>query len=187
MPNDAFVAGVVPGGLTSHSEVKILCCYLINNQSAPVPHDVLITSLSKDGLVNYFELVSAITELIDAGHIRSENDCYSITESGRQIAVLLSDDLPFSVRSKAGDSLRYYIEHERKSRDHKAEIRKVETGYEVFCSISDESEGPLYSISVYVPTLRTAQTVKDNFIDKAEQLFLNDLGLLTGEDLKQEN
>ena len=54
MPNDAFTEGIVPGGLTSHSEVKILCCYLLNIQNKPVPQDVLVSAVSKDGLVNYF-------------------------------------------------------------------------------------------------------------------------------------
>jgi len=185
MSNDAFVAGVVPGGLTSHSEVKILCCYLINSQSQPVPHDVFVAALSKDGLVNYFELISALTELTDAGHLLMSGDSYSISESGRQIASLLSDDLPFSVRSKASESLRYLAEHERKSHDNKVEIKKTDTGYEVRCSISEEA-GPLYSLSLYVPTLHIADTVRNNFIDKAEQLLRHDLSLLTGEDLTEE-
>ena len=99
MENDAFVAGIVPGGLTSHSEVKILCCYLVNIQEQPVSHDVLVSAVSRDGLVNYFELVSALTELTDSGQLSLENGCYSITESGKQIATLLAGDLPFSVRS----------------------------------------------------------------------------------------
>ncbi|MBP0986440.1 MAG: DUF4364 family protein [Oscillospiraceae bacterium] len=187
MPNDAFTEGIVPGGLTSHSEVKILCCYLLNIQNKPVPQDVLVSAVSKDGLVNYFELVSALTELTDSGQIILEDGCYRISDSGRQIAVMLSGDLPFSVRSKAGDSLRYLAEHERKSHDNKVEIKKTDTGYEVLCSISDSSDGPLYSLSVYVPSLKAANTVRDNFIDKAEQLLRYDLSLLTGEDLTEDN
>ena len=187
MPNDAFIEGIVPGGLTSHSEVKILCCYLINMQKQPVSHDVLVSAVSKDGLVNYFELVSALTELTDSGQIILEDGCYRIAESGRQIASMLSGDLPFSVRSKAGDSLRYLVEHERKSHDNKVEIKRTETGYEVICSISDSTDDPLYSLSVYVPSLKAANIVRDNFIDKAEQLLRNDLSLLTGEDLTEEN
>ena len=187
MENDAFVAGTVPGGLTSHSEVKILCCYLVNIQEQPVSHDVLVSAVSRDGLVNYFELVSALTELTDSGQLSLENGCYSITESGKQIATLLAGDLPFSVRSKAGDSLRYMAEHERRSHDNKVEIRRAGSGYEVKCSISDMTEGPLYSLSVYVPSLSAANTVRDNFIDKAEQLLRNDLSLLTGENLTEDN
>ena len=187
MENDAFVAGIAPGGLTSHSEVKILCCYLINNMDKPVSQDVLVSAVSKDGLVNYFELISALTELTDSGHLILSDCCYTVSESGRQIAALLSGDLPFSVRSKAGDSLRYLAEHERRSHDNKVEIRKTGTGYEVRCSISDLTEGPLYSLTVYVPSLSAANTVRDNFIDKAEQLLRNDLSLLTGEKLTEDN
>lgn len=187
MANDAFTEGIVPGGLTSHSEVKILCCYLLNLQEQPIPHDVFVSALSKDGLVNYFELVSALTELSDSGQIVSDEEGrYSITDSGRQIALLLSGDLPFSVRSKAGDSLRYMAEHERRSHDNKVEIRRTGTGYEVRCSISDSTDGPLYALSIYVPSLSAAYTVRDNFIDKAEQLLRSDLSLLTGENLTEE-
>ena len=183
MPNDAFIAGVVPGGLTSHSEVKILCCYLINTMNKPVSHEVMASALSQDGLVNYFELISALTELTEAGHLKLEDGSYTITESGRQIATLLADDLPFSVCSKAVSTLRYLVEHEKKSHDNKVDIKKTSAGYEVICSMSDQTAGPLYSLSVYVPTLNAAYKVRDNFIDKAEQLLRNDLSLLIGEDL----
>ncbi len=187
MANDAFVEGVVPGGLTSHSEVKILCCYLLNYQQQPVPHDIFISALSKDGLVNYFELVSALTELTDSGQIEMDDEGrYRITETGRQIASLLAGDLPFSARSKAGNSLKYMMEHERRSHDNKVEIKRTSTGYEVKCSISDATDGPLYSLSIYVPSLKAAYTVRDNFIDKAEQLLRSDLSILTGENLTED-
>ena len=91
MPNDAFTEGIVPGGLTSHSEVKILCCYLLNIQNRPVPQDVLVSAVSKDGLVNYFELVSALTELTDSGQIILEDGCYRVSDSGRHINIKKSE------------------------------------------------------------------------------------------------
>ena len=63
MERDAFTAGVEPGGLNSTNEIKILCCYLISEMQRPVPHDLLVEALTVSGLVNYFEVASAISEL----------------------------------------------------------------------------------------------------------------------------
>ncbi len=35
--NDAFTAGVRPGGLTSSTEIRLLLCYLVKKMPDPLP------------------------------------------------------------------------------------------------------------------------------------------------------
>ena len=35
--NDAFTAGVRPGGLTSSTEIRLLLCYLVKNRRSHYP------------------------------------------------------------------------------------------------------------------------------------------------------
>ena len=52
--NDAFTAGVRPGGLTSSTEIRLLLCYLVKN-AGPIARQEIENALMEEALVNYFE------------------------------------------------------------------------------------------------------------------------------------
>ena len=183
MPQDAFTAGVVPGGLNSHSEVKILVCYLLGQLQQTLPHDALVNSLTAKGLVNYFELAGSLSELLAAGHIQQGEEGYSATETGLQIAEMLGSDLPLTVRERALEEVRYAVNYARKRKQNQVKISETDNGFSVTCTITDEAAGPLFSLTVYAATRKEALTIGNNFVDKAEELLRNSLSLLTGEQL----
>ncbi|MBQ9959906.1 MAG: DUF4364 family protein [Oscillospiraceae bacterium] len=184
MANDAFTAGVVPGGLNSHSDVKILLCYLLRVLDCAVGHDELVNALTERGLVNYFEITGSLAELQDAKHILQTDEGYSVTDTGRQIAEMLGDDLPLTVRERAVEEVRYALNYANKKRENQVEIRETANGFEVECTVSDEAAGPLFSLTLYVPGRKAANTVRKNFIEKAEELLRANISLLTGESLQ---
>ena len=51
--NDAFTAGVRPGGLTSSTEIRLLLCYLVKN-AGPIARQEIENALMEEALVNYF-------------------------------------------------------------------------------------------------------------------------------------
>ena len=53
--NDAFTAGVRPGGLTSSTEIRLLLCYLVKN-AGPIARQEIENALMEEALVNYFEI-----------------------------------------------------------------------------------------------------------------------------------
>ena len=55
--NDAFTAGVRPGGLTSSTEIRLLLCYLVKN-AGPITRQEIENALMEEALVNYFEIGS---------------------------------------------------------------------------------------------------------------------------------
>ncbi len=50
--NDAFTAGVRPGGLTSSTEIRLLLCYLVKN-AGPITRKEIENALMEEALVNY--------------------------------------------------------------------------------------------------------------------------------------
>ena len=67
MANNAFTAGVKPGGLNNSAEIRILLCYLIQNVPEPLSQEEIERALLGEELVNYFELASALSQLCDRG------------------------------------------------------------------------------------------------------------------------
>ena len=70
MAGNAFTAGVKPGGLTTSTEIRILLCYLIQHAGTPLSQGELETALLGEELVNYFELASNLSDLLEQGFAR---------------------------------------------------------------------------------------------------------------------
>ena len=49
--NDAFTAGVRPGGLTDSTEIRLLLCYLVKN-AGPITRTEIENALMEEQLVN---------------------------------------------------------------------------------------------------------------------------------------
>lgn len=82
MAGNAFTAGVKPGGLTTSTEIRILLCYLIQHAGTPLSQGELETALLGEELVNYFELASNLSDLLEQGFVREENGRYTILPAG---------------------------------------------------------------------------------------------------------
>ena len=83
---DAFSAGVEPGGLYTVQEIKILICYMLLGVGEPLPRDAITDILAGDGMANFFEITAAIDELTRQGHLTEQDDLVSPTDTGRQVA-----------------------------------------------------------------------------------------------------
>ena len=123
MANGAFTGGVKPGGLTSTTEVRNLLCYVIRRVS-PLSREALENALVGEELVNYFELVGCLDDLIERGLVTEQNDMYAITPSGEAVADTLYRDLPRTVRESAVRAVIRAQSWLRKSAQHKATVEQ---------------------------------------------------------------
>ena len=98
--NNAFIHGIIPGGLTTTNEIRVLVCWLASRQPEGVPQNLLIDSLTLEGLANYFEITAAISALLENGQVILEDDCVKLDGEGRRAAALLGDEIPPAVREK---------------------------------------------------------------------------------------
>jgi hypothetical protein len=179
MERDTFTAGVVPGGLTDHKEIKILLCHVLCEPGFMF-HDDLLEALTGLGYANYFECADALAGLVAAGHIRQDDTRYSILESGREIARTLIDDVPLTVRERVEGSARTLVRRARNRNSHKVGIIETDLGYRVRCTVCDSMGNELFAVELDAPNQRTAQVVRDNFVDQAEDIMRYCITILTG-------
>ena len=168
MSFDTFDEGINPGGMRSKNEIRILICYLIKSVKAPVSKELILESLQKDGLANYFEASACFDDLVKNRHITvNGNNKYTLTEDGMMIATQLEDSLAYTVKEK-----------EKTERENKVEIVKNERGYNVKCSITSE-ELTILSLEFYVPDYEQAKLVKKNFRKNPELLYKTTISVLS--------
>ncbi|MCL2539247.1 MAG: DUF4364 family protein [Oscillospiraceae bacterium] len=184
MDKKAFSAGVVPGGLTTSKEIKILICYLLLVVGEPVSHPLLLYTLSKEGLVNYFECADAIGELLESGGIEQADDVYSLTAVGRNIAENLFSSVPLSIREQALEQIDENLRMQKNRRQHRTEIHKTENGYTIRCTLSDDISD-LFTMELYAPSRRHALCIERNFIMNGEQLIRSVIEQLTADSAEE--
>ena len=151
MKQDAFSAGVEPGGLWNKNDIRILLCYILASVNAPLARQDLTRIIQEKGLANYFEAEDALA-LWCPGQCAQESDgCYTVTAAGREIAHSLDATLPLSVRDKALEAAFTLLAQAKAQRENRVELQKIKQGYQVTCHISG-GDMDLMAITLYVPT-----------------------------------
>lgn len=184
MEQNAFTAGIHPGGLTNHQEIKILICFLLDKIKFPLKKNDITSILQNYGLANYFEASQAFSEMVANNNIvldSEESGEYSITPSGKMIVEELSDMIPVSIREKALKSVDSYISRLKSEQENKVIIKKNPRGYDVICKISG-GEFNMLELKIYAPNLMEATIIRDNFYRSPETLYREIMTYLTKSD-----
>ena len=187
MKQDAFSAGVDPGGLWHKNDIRILLCYILASVGAPLARQDLTKIIQEKGLANYFEVEDALATLMTQGNVsQTEEGFFTITPTGKEIADNLDATLPLSVRDKALEAAFTLLSEARAQRENRVETQKTKQGVQVTCHISG-GDMELMSISLYVPDRARAKMVQDRFHRDPEGGYQLVLAALTGDnDLARE-
>lgn len=184
MEQNAFTAGIHPGGLTNHQEIKILICFLLDKIKFPLKKNDITSILQNYGLANYFEASQAFSEMVANNNIvldSEESGEYSITPSGKMVVEELSDMIPVSIREKALKSVDSYMSRLKSEQENKVIIKKNPRGYDVICKISG-GEFNMLELKIYAPNLMEATIIRDNFYRSPETLYREIMTYLTKSD-----
>lgn len=180
MGNNAFSAGVIPGGLKDKQEIKILICFLLHNTDQNLTKNDITSILQMQGLANYFELSQAFEEMVNNENIipdKEDDHCYILADTGRMIVDELGASLPVSVREKALDSAKRYFSRLKSERENNVTIRKNQFGYSVSCKVSG-GEFNMMELKLYAPDMHTAVTIRDNFYHDPSEVYNSVMSIL---------
>lgn len=183
MAFDTFDEGVVPGGVRSKNEIKILICYLFNSVKENMDKELIIQSITKEELANYFEISSAFDDLITNANLKESEkfdgvQTYELTENGKMIANQLETTLAYTVKEKAYVCAVKLLAEKKKRRENSVDIKKTENGFDVVCKILGGNMD-LLCFTLYAPTFEQAMIMKKNFYDSPSTVYKVMLALMT--------
>lgn len=163
---DAMTAGVRIGGLYNRADIKVLLCYILKCVDYPTCKASIDKFLLENELVNYYEGSNALSELVKAGHIAMTEEegipYYTVTESGKFIALELDSQIPYSVRQLVIREAMHIALAERRKKGVKTEIRPHANGYDVVMRIfHDEDE--VFNLSFYCTDSLQASMICERF------------------------
>ena len=179
--NNAFTAGVRPGGLTNSTEIRLLLCYLIKN-AGPLSAQDIESALVEEALVNYFEIGSCLDDITRQELVKIENGNYCITDRGRKVAQELAYDLPLTVRESAVAAVLRCKAWSRKASEYDATITEGKDGHcTVRCTIKGLSND-LFCLDLGTPDRISAEMIKKRFILKGNEVYQMLINKLTEDD-----
>ena len=181
MKFDAFSAGITPGGLRSKNDIKLLICYILSSIKAGLSKEDLVSVLQENSLANYFEINSAISELLKSKNIESteeNSNLYTVTDSGKIVSSQLYSSLPIAIRDKALNATIKLLAKIKRETENTVSIKEIENGYQLNCKISG-GDVDLLSFSLYVPDRLQADMVKENFQSNPDIIYECVLAILT--------
>jgi hypothetical protein len=177
---DAFSAGVEPGGLYTSQEIKILICYMLLGVGEPMERQMVTELIAGNGMANFFETAAAVDELARQGHLTEKEGRISLTETGRQVGDTLAGMIPYTLRERSVKAALQLLTRIRREQENTVELEKLDHGYRVTCTIQD-SASPLMSVSLRVADDMQAGLIRENFLDDPTLLYRSLLAILTGD------
>lgn len=153
-------------------DVKVLILFVMARVGYPVNVQQIYELCFQDDCLSYFDICTAIPEMEDSNHLKKgEDECYEITEKGRETAKLLEDSIAFTVRQRAENAVDRFNRQIRRSSFVKTKVTKRESGeYSVVMSLDDEM-GNLMTLELAAPDQRQANRLSRLMEKKAEAVY----------------
>lgn len=182
MDQENIVAGVTPGGFQNVYEVRILICYLLSAVKQPLSKEQINFIFQSDHLVNYFTFSSALSQLVAEGHVTiAENQSeerYILTSLGQDVAKMLQNSLPRSVRDNVVLTAMELLARQKKERENEVFIRQTDQGYEVEFIIHD-TDFDLMHFTLFVPDQMQAEIIRKKFLKDPTAFYQKIVHFLT--------
>ena len=164
-------------------DVKVLILFVAARSNYPMTTQEIYELSFQDECLSYFDVCTAIPEMVASGHLQQNEDRYEITEKGRQDGALTEDSLAFTVRQSAENAVAKFNRQIRRSSYVKTQIIAREQGdYSVVMSLDDDM-GNLMTMELVAPDRRQAMRLSRLFEIQAEAVYNNAMNtLLLAED-----
>ena len=159
-------------------DIKFLILYLMNRVAAPVDFTTLADLTFCDDGVEYFDFAESVAELVQTGHLRQEDDRYTITEKGRRNGKVCESSLAFSVRQKCDRNLARVNGVLRRDSQVRTELLPREDNGVTLRLILDDDKGNIMTLDMLTVSEEQASQLAEKFRAHPEKLYESILQVL---------
>ncbi len=152
-------------------DVKVLILFVAARSSYPMTAQEVYELCYQDESLSYFDVCTALPEMVASGHLQQEADRYEITEKGRADGKLTEDSIAFTVKQRAENAVSRFNRQLRRSSFVKTRIIPRDSGdFSVVMALDDEM-GNLMTLELVAPNQRQAVRLSKLYEKKAELLY----------------
>lgn len=159
------------GYIHNMMDVKVLILYVAARSNYPMTTQEIYELCYQDDCLSYFDVCTAIPEMVTSGHLRQEGDRYEITEKGKQDGAVTEDSIAYTVKRRAEDAVSKFNRQLRRSSYIKTQVIQRESGdYSVVMALDDE-QGNLMTLELLAPDSRQAVRLSKLYEQRAEDVY----------------
>ena len=152
-------------------DVKVLILYVTSRVQYPVNCQEIYELCYQDECLSYFDICTALPEMVASGHLSQQGETYEITEKGREVGSLTADSIAFTVRQRAENAVARFNRQIRRSSYVKTRIVPRDTGDCTLIMSLNDDVGSLMTLELTAPDQRQAIRLGRLFENKAEIVY----------------
>lgn len=158
------------GFINDKLDIKLLILFVLRRLPAEIDAERLADLILIDGGVGYFDYKECLAELLLTAQVEESENGVKITAKGSRNGEILENDLPYSVRYKAENTLAPVAEEMRRSSMILANHEITDGGINVYLSVSD-GIGKIFDLKILAADIPQAEKIENNFKRKAEEYY----------------
>ena len=159
------------GYIHNMMDVKVLILFVASRSNYPLTVQEIYELCYQDECLSYFDVCTAVPEMVASGHLKQVEERYENTDKGREDGAITEDSIAFTVKRRAEDAISRFNRQLRRSSYVKTQILPRESGdYSVVMSLDDE-QGNLMTLELSAPDSRQAVRLSKLFEQKAEDVY----------------
>ena len=170
--------------LTEKYDIKVFILFLLKNIKEPLEFSTINDIVIQDGFVNYFDFSICFGELVESGQIEEidgeKGSLYKISRLGEEAVGNVEMRLFTTVREKALRSALRLLAFYKSSSRIRSSVTETEGGFILNCVIED-SKRRLLDLNVFLTEKYYAETLRNNYEERAENIYKGVLALLSGD------
>lgn len=152
-------------------DVKILILIVTSRVKYPVNLQQIYELCFQDDCLSYFDICTALPEMVKSGHLKQDGDYYEITEKGRETEELTATTVAYSVRQRAQDAVLRFNRRMRRSKLVKASVIETENGEFLAELVLRDDAGELMRLAMIAPDEHQARMLRKAMEKKAELIY----------------
>ena len=159
------------GFINDMMDVKILILFVTERVLYPLSTQQLYELCLQDDKLSYFDLLQALPEMVQTGHLAQNKEGYVITDKGRETSKLTCDSLALPVRQRAARAIERFNREVRRDSFIRTEVIEQPGGEALAVMHLDDELGSLMTIELTATSARQAAFLTRAFHRKADKLF----------------
>ena len=152
-------------------DVKVLLLFVTARANYPMSQQELYEVSYQDDCLSYFDVCTAIPQMVETGHLEQVEEKYRITEKGRETASLTEDSIAYTVKRRAENAIARFNRQLRRGGRVKTQVVPQEDGQVSVIMSLDDEKGKLMTLELYAPDQRQGVRLGRLFEEKAESLY----------------
>ena len=163
-------------------DVKVLILFVASRSNYPMTTQEIYELCYQDDSLSYFDVCTALPEMVASGHMAEEDGVYRITEKGREDGRLTEDSIAFTVKQRSENAVARFNRQLRRKSFAKTQILPRESGAISVMMYLDDEGGNLMTLELSAPDQRQAVRLAKLLEERAENVY----GLIMMELLEEE-